>query len=92
MQPLVVNDYDKFQDIINSGEVVFWQDWDSGGPGAGAGRVTVYRYKEKYYVLDTEMFGPVDTKSEAISNNDVDEVNSSTVAIWDSERGYIYNR
>jgi hypothetical protein len=53
-------------EIIENGEVVGEQEWDSGGPGAGAGSLVVYRYAGKFFALDdVEFMGPYDTFREA---------------------------
>ena len=41
---------DEWELIRSNGEIIAEQDWDSGGPGIGAGTVTLYHYKDKYYV------------------------------------------
>ena len=72
-----------FDNLIDNGEEVAYQDWDSGGPGAGAGRVSVYRYRHKFYVVhDAGLSGPYNTKAEAISANAVDRETDATVGIW----------
>lgn len=79
--------------LLEHGEEVFWQDWDSGGPGAGAGRVSVYRYKGAYYVLhDAELEGPYSSKQEAIDKHGVALVNDATTAIWDLDLGHVFKR
>lgn len=86
-------DEEPFEDIIDNGEEVCWQDWDSGGPGAGAGRVSIYRYKGVFYALhDAGLDGPYRSKDEAVAHNGVLEVGSATVAIWDTDNGYIFRR
>ncbi|MEO5765341.1 MAG: hypothetical protein ABIR52_08550 [Casimicrobiaceae bacterium] len=82
-----------FDAIVEDGEEVFYQDWDSGGPGAGAGRVSVYRYRAQFYVShDAGLEGPYSTKDKAISENGVAEVSASTETIWDETAGYIFQR
>ena len=72
---------DLFELILQDGEEVAYQDWDSGGPGAG--RVSVYRYRDRFYVMhDTALTGPYETKAEAISANGVDTETDATVRIW----------
>ena len=74
---------DIFERILEDAEEVAFQDWGSGGPGAGAGRVSVYRYRDKYYVMhDAGLGGPYNTKAEAISANGVDRETDATVRIW----------
>jgi hypothetical protein len=79
--------------LSDVGEEVFWQDWDSGGPGAGAGRVSVYRYGKDFYVEhDAGIEGPYKSKEEAADKNGVSNINDATEAIWDIDRGYIFTR
>jgi hypothetical protein len=65
--PEVEGDFvDPQLEIIENGEVVGEQEWDSGGPGAGAGSLVVYRYAGKFFALDdVEFMGPYDTFREA---------------------------
>ena len=65
--PEVEDDFvDPQLEIIENGEVVGEQEWDSGGPGAGAGSLVVYRYAGKFFALDdVEFMGPYDTFREA---------------------------
>jgi hypothetical protein len=87
------NDENLYDAIIGKGEEVAWQDWDSGGPGAGAGRVSVYRHKEVFYVFhDAGLEGPYSTKREAVEENQVGTINSVTQEIWDKDAGFIFKR
>jgi hypothetical protein len=65
--PEVEGDFvDPQLEIIENGEVVGEQEWDSGGPGAGAGSLVVYRYAGKFFALDdVEFMGPYDNFREA---------------------------
>ena len=65
--PEVEDDFvDPQLEIIENGEKVGEQEWDSGGPGAGAGSLVVYRYAGKFFALDdVEFMGPYDTFREA---------------------------
>ena len=74
---------DFFEVLLECGQEVAYQDWDSGGPGAGAGRVSVYRYRDRFYVMhDAGLAGPYNTKAEAIRANGVDRETDATVRIW----------
>lgn len=76
-------DEDIGERILENGEEVAYQEWDSGGPGAGAGRVSVYEYAKKFYVLNDEgMDGPFGTKAEAITAGGVNIINDATKEIW----------
>ncbi|MEO5740201.1 MAG: hypothetical protein ABIS29_06370 [Vicinamibacterales bacterium] len=82
-----------FNAILEDGEVVFYQDWDSGGPGAGAGRVSVYRFRGLFYVdHDAGMEGPYATKEEAVQENGAATIGDATETIWDSTMGVIFQR
>ena len=53
-------------EILENGEKVGEQEWDSGGPGAGAGSLVVLRYAGKFFAFDdVEFMGPYDTFREA---------------------------
>jgi len=84
---------DVWDRIRKKGVEVAYQVWDSGGPGAGMGQVTVYEYQGQYYADgDIGISDPCTTKAEAADFYGVFDVNSSTVRIWDIERGMIFER
>jgi hypothetical protein len=56
------NEDDLFERIRRYGSLITYQDWDSGGPGAGAGRDCVYLY---YSTHDAGLPGPFATEAEA---------------------------
>src|SRR5437867_2265635 len=86
------NDEDSSETILEEGEEVCWQDWDSGGPGAGAGRVSVSRHNGSFYVFhDAGIEGPYPTKKEAVESNGVTRITAATEAIWDEDAGYIFS-
>jgi hypothetical protein len=59
------------------------QEWDSGGPGAGAGTVDVWHYRDAFYSdNDVEGHGPFDTFLEAAEAVDLFHVNEATTNIW----------
>jgi hypothetical protein len=77
--------------IMEKGTEVAYQDWDSGGPGAGAGRLSVYRYRGQFYVFhDAGMMGPYATLRRAAMEGGIERVNDATTAIWRADRGLIY--
>lgn len=79
--------------ILEDGKEVAYQDWDSGGPGAGAGRVSVFEYEGLFYVFhDAGMEGGYATIDEAMDKNGVVTVNNATVSIWRKDQGYIFLR
>ncbi len=67
------HDYETFLDVLTEeGEGVFSHEWDSGGPGAGAGVEWVYELAGKFYYpcCDCgELFGPYDTVDEAVEGD-----------------------
>jgi hypothetical protein len=80
------DDEDLGDRIFEDGEEVAYQDWDSRGPGAGAGCISVYKYAKKFYVShDAGIDGPFATKAEAISVGGVDRVSDATTEIWGCE-------
>ena len=56
--------------IIEEGEIVYALQWDSGGPGAGAGYEVVYKFRDYYWThSDYEgLSGPYDSLDEALSD------------------------
>lgn len=77
-----------FYRILEEGELVAYQDWDSGGPGAGAGRVSVYLFEGRYYGFhDAGMEGPFEDKVAAIDAVGLDCVTDATRRIWGVEGG-----
>jgi len=57
---------DEWELIRSNGEIIAEQDWDSGGPGIGAGVVTLYHYKDKYYVEHDAGIDEYKSKEEAM--------------------------
>jgi hypothetical protein len=69
--------------IREHGRVVGTQEWDSGGPGAGAGTVEVYSYRGAFYSdNDVGGYGPFDTFEEAALAVSLFYVNAATTRIW----------
>ena len=81
-----------FHDYIHGhGELVAQLDWDSGGPGAGAGISYVYRAFGALYVSDD--FGlsePYDDYEHAVKHHGIYTVNDATTRIWDEEHGLVF--
>jgi hypothetical protein len=69
--------------IIDAGKVVFSHDWDSGGPGAGAGSDQVYHWKGKFVScsLDFGNAGPFTSLDEALQEQDLLTVTGATTGI-----------
>ena len=78
----LLEDYEEEEDewgkIRNEGDLIAEQEWDSGGPGAGAGVVSVYKFEGKYYVdTDAGMF-EYETEEEAMLQIPENEATVST--------------
>jgi len=87
------DDDDLFGQILENGQEVAYQDWDSGGPGAGAGRVFVLLHEGAFYVFhDAGMNGPFRSMAEAIASGGIDQITDATVAIWQVDMGYTFRR
>lgn len=69
--------------IIDEGKVVFSHDWDSGGPGAGAGSEQVYLWERRFAIcsLDTGNAGPFGSLDEALQEQDLLTVTGATTSI-----------
>ncbi|MFC1657419.1 N-formylglutamate amidohydrolase [Candidatus Moduliflexota bacterium] len=65
--------------LIDEGEVIAYQDWDSGGPGAGAGQVSVCEYEGEYYILhDAGHSGPYQDMDKALRESGITVNNEAT--------------
>jgi N-formylglutamate amidohydrolase len=81
---------DLWERIREDGKLVAHRDWDSGGPGAGAGRDDVYEYLGEYYVFhDAGCAGPYADKNQAYEENGITWNNSATreIVFLDGEEG-----
>jgi hypothetical protein len=59
------------------------QDWDSGGPGAGAGTVDVYQFRGLFIGEDdAQMYGPFDTFADAADAVGLFRKTDATTNIW----------
>lgn len=77
-------DRDALIDLLyDEGETVFKHQWDSGGPGAGAGVEYIQELDGRfYYFCDwAGLYGPYDTIDEALDGNKLLLVNSATKGI-----------
>ena len=73
--------------IRAEGDIVGRHEWDSGGPGAGAGVEYVYRFRELYFSQDdTGMFGPYNSFTEAADAVGLLTVNEATTELWVDSR------
>ena len=77
-------DYDDPWDaIFAEGRCVGRLEWDSGGPGAGAGEVSLYLYRGAFYGLnDVDAPGPFETFVEAARATGLFFVNEATTSLW----------
>jgi hypothetical protein len=74
---------DLWEAIREDGRLVGRQEWDSGGPGAGAGTVDVYFYRGAFYSDDDAgACGPFETFLEAANPIGLFRVNPATTRIW----------
>ncbi|MBI1212963.1 MAG: hypothetical protein GC190_15990 [Alphaproteobacteria bacterium] len=74
---------DLMEEVRENGVVVGRQRWDSGGPGAGAGELVVYRYADKFFADDdVESLGPYDTFVDAAEAVGLFTVTDATVEVW----------
>ncbi len=81
----ICNDETFLYVLHDEGEVVFRHEWDSGGPGAGAGAECVYELAGRfYYPCDwAGLYGPYDTLDEAV-RGDLLMVNEASTLIESS--------
>jgi hypothetical protein len=69
--------------IRNEGDQVGRNEWDSGGPGAGAGVSYVYLFRGLLFSEDdVGMYGPFDNFIEAAQAVGLLGVNEATTSIW----------
>lgn len=70
--------------IIENGEEFYSLDWDSCGPGAGAGCEYVYCWKGQYAVMsaDNGNSGPYAKLEDALTAHDLLMVTSATIGVW----------
>ena len=77
--------------LIEEGEIVARQVWDSGGPGSGLGEVTVEMLDGRYYALDDmRLEGPFDDFLEAAQAIGLYTITEDTVSIWHREDGFVF--
>jgi hypothetical protein len=72
-----------YECFYDAAEKVAVQEWDSGGPGAGAGEVSVYKIG-KWFVGedDVRRLGPFGTFDEAADGIGIDIATDATMGIW----------
>ena len=63
--------YEALWDFVGGhGHPVFKLEWDSGGPGGGAGTLSVYSFQDLYFTMSVDFgfAGPFDTLEEGLSH------------------------
>lgn len=70
--------------VTDDGELVFTNNWDTRGPGAGTGTESVSRWEGQFYAwsADIGFNGPYPTLREALSAHEMLSVTSATTSIW----------
>jgi hypothetical protein len=69
--------------ISDEGCLVGRQEWDSGGPGAGAGTVDVYKFRGLFFSYnDVARYGPCETFAEAAEAVGLLSKTDATTRIW----------
>jgi hypothetical protein len=69
--------------IREEGDRVGINEWDSGGPGAGAGVSYVYFFRDLFFSEDDDgMYGPYETFFKAADAVGLLSVNEATTSIW----------
>jgi hypothetical protein len=59
------------------------QEWDSGGPGAGAGTVDVYQFRGLFFGEDdADIYGPYDSFADAAARVGLFAKTSATKRVW----------
>jgi hypothetical protein len=74
---------DLWEKIREEGRRVARHEWDSGGPGAGAGVVSVHLYNDTVYAEnDVECYGPFETFDQAAAAVSLFHKTDATTEIW----------
>ena len=60
--------------LFEEGDMVFSKDWNSGGPGAGAGSELVYMWRKYYWAVssESELSGPYESFEEVFCKDEVE--------------------
>ena len=76
--------WDKIQ---SEGELVASHDWNSGGPGAGAGCVNIWKFRSVYVVAaDDFSYGPFTSFKDAVYGSSFYFTTEATTEIWVHDR------
>ena len=78
----VDEDQDLSEIVREQGELLASQEWDSGGPGAGAGVVELYEYDRRYYVFHDAGVSEYDDPLEALASSGIATETDATTSIW----------
>jgi hypothetical protein len=69
--------------IVEEGELVATQAWNSGGPGIGAGVTSIYRYRSLFFTsTDFGVGGPYNGFREAAEDVQLFAITDATESIW----------
>ena len=74
--------------IRSNGQIVAYQNWDSGGPGAGAGSVKCYFYNNSFFVFHDAGMDEYNSAKAAIESNGINVRTDATVEIWINKTFY----
>jgi hypothetical protein len=78
---------DEIEEIIDDGELVFENYWESDIPGAGIDAESIIKFRNCYYACPSsgEFYGPYDTLDEALAAGEATWFGETSVAIESSE-------
>jgi hypothetical protein len=69
-------------DVTEVGELLAELHWDSGGPGAGAGVVSMYGHNGKFYVSHDAGVDEYETAEEALERNGFLRDSGANTSVW----------
>ena len=73
--------YDEY--IFNEAKLIAKHSWDSGGPGAGAGGLSIYDFRGLYISSDDEgHFGPFESLKDAFDSIGFFNITDASESIW----------
>jgi hypothetical protein len=79
----LIEDENQVEQIEQHGREVFRHDWDSGGPGAGAGSERIVEFEGKFFLcsLDDGTRGPFESLDEVLDRFELDRVSEASVEL-----------
>lgn len=81
-----LDDYERFEALNQDGDCLFEHYWTSDWPGYGSDVSQVFEYKGVYFsTLDSVSYGPRKTFEQALEDNGMFQVNSTTRDLCSSE-------